>query len=179
MHSDIHHEKQPPRRIGCLALIMNRAGEVLLVDPTYTEFGLHQLPGGAAHANEDPRTACVREVREETGLDIRLGHLLATDYMPRNESTGACEGYNRIYWGGVLTEEQIDQIRLPEPESGKQPELEGWAFIPLRDLDQYTAPYQKRRIVQAVAALKAGYFAELEQGYPVENDGSPSEVVLV
>jgi len=34
--------------------------------------GLWSLPGGRCEAGEDPRSACVREVAEETGLQVRV-----------------------------------------------------------------------------------------------------------
>ena len=44
--------------------------------------GAWSLPGGLIDAGEQPQDAVVREVREETGLDIEPGSVMATDFDP-------------------------------------------------------------------------------------------------
>src|SRR5487761_1629035 len=56
------------------ALITDPAGRVLLVKPNYRE--LWSLPGGILEQGEPPHAGCVREVAEETGLQITAGPLL-------------------------------------------------------------------------------------------------------
>lgn len=41
--------------------------------------GFWTIPGGGLEFGEDPVSGCLREVREETGLDVRLDGLLAVD----------------------------------------------------------------------------------------------------
>lgn len=53
---------------GVKALIVDASGRVLLVEHTYIE-GWH-LPGGGIHAGESPKAALIREVAEETGLQV-------------------------------------------------------------------------------------------------------------
>ncbi|MFI7466886.1 NUDIX domain-containing protein [Nonomuraea sp. NPDC049646] len=47
-------------------------------------------PGGMPEANESPAAAARREIKEELGLDIRVGRLLAVDWVsphgPRDNS---------------------------------------------------------------------------------------------
>ncbi len=40
--------------------------------------GLHEFPGGKIERGETPAAAAVREVREETGLEVRIGPMLGT-----------------------------------------------------------------------------------------------------
>lgn len=47
-------------------------GDVLVLESD----GSYELPGGCVKAGEDLRTACRREVMEETGCDIEVGNLL-------------------------------------------------------------------------------------------------------
>lgn len=55
------------------AVVHDEAGRVLLVKTTR---GLWSLPAGAVDPGEDPRSAVVREVREETGLEVAPARLL-------------------------------------------------------------------------------------------------------
>ncbi|MFE5587917.1 hypothetical protein [Kitasatospora sp. NPDC056531] len=47
--------KPPVTRLGCLVLVRNRRGDVLLVNPDYMDGMI--LPGGAANTNEPPHRA--------------------------------------------------------------------------------------------------------------------------
>jgi 8-oxo-dGTP pyrophosphatase MutT (NUDIX family) len=149
-HYDIDPAHPGHRRIGCLLLIRNAAGDVLLVQPSYKK-GL-QLVGGGALPDEEPQHAAYREAVEETGIsDLVVGDLLLVDYIPANPETGAVEGLNLVFDGGVVTDDT--PIRLPAALPGQDPELVGSAFCPAADLDQKCRPYQARRIREALAAL--------------------------
>src|SRR4051812_23503587 len=60
--------KQARKRVAADVLITDRVGRVLLVDPTYKEGW--DIPGGMVEANEPPRVAAERELREELGLTL-------------------------------------------------------------------------------------------------------------
>lgn len=67
-------------RVGCYAWI-EREGQVLLAhwrqaDPGGREMSGWTLPGGGMEIGETPEQTAVREVREESGLDVELGPLL-------------------------------------------------------------------------------------------------------
>jgi 8-oxo-dGTP diphosphatase len=62
------------KKIGAAAVIVDDDGQVLLVKQTYGRLDW-ELPGGAAEAGESPDETVVREVREETGLDVAVLHL--------------------------------------------------------------------------------------------------------
>ena len=59
------------QRIGAYAVIV-RDDQILLsrLAPRLTKSELWTLPGGGVDHGEDPRAAVVREVHEETGLDV-------------------------------------------------------------------------------------------------------------
>lgn len=57
------------------AIILNSNGEMLIVKRTATEnidADLWDLPGGRLHAGEKKEQGLLREVKEETGLDIEI-----------------------------------------------------------------------------------------------------------
>ena len=71
--------RQPRKRVGADVLLRNGDGDILLVDPRYKPDW--DLPGGMAEANEPPHLAAEREVREELGLELRVGPLLVVDWV--------------------------------------------------------------------------------------------------
>jgi NUDIX domain len=73
------------RRIGAAAVIVNDEGGVPLVKQTYGRLNW-ELPGGAGEAGESPDETVLREVREETGLDV------AVSAQPRLRRAGRVSG---------------------------------------------------------------------------------------
>jgi ADP-ribose pyrophosphatase YjhB (NUDIX family) len=67
-------------RVAAGLLIRNRQGHVLMVKPTYKDGW--DIPGGYVEPDESPAQACIREVAEELGLDVRPGKLLVVDWAP-------------------------------------------------------------------------------------------------
>jgi 8-oxo-dGTP diphosphatase len=71
-------------RIPCVgAVIRDETGRLLMIlrghDPGR---GLWSIPGGRIEPGETAEEAVVREVREETGLEVRCGPLLGTADLP-------------------------------------------------------------------------------------------------
>lgn len=67
----------------CAGALVERAGKVLLVRRSIAPYrGWWDIPGGFLEADEHPARGAAREVREETGLRIRLGELLGV-YLDR------------------------------------------------------------------------------------------------
>ena len=66
--------QQRVQRVAAYAVII-RDGQILLskIAPHISTEGLWTLPGGGLDHGEDPRDAVVREVYEETGLDVSIG----------------------------------------------------------------------------------------------------------
>ncbi len=59
---------------ACTVIVQN--GCLLLVRQTYRGNLLWTFPGGKIEPGEAPEEAAIREVKEETGLDVAIKHLL-------------------------------------------------------------------------------------------------------
>ncbi|MGX6604849.1 NUDIX domain-containing protein [Micromonosporaceae bacterium Da 78-11] len=140
-------------RVAAGALFVDRQGAVLMVRPTYKTFW--DIPGGYVEAGESPLDACTREVREELGIEVTLGALLAVDWAPHPE-----EGDKLLFVfdGGVVTPEQQATMRFADGE------LDQMAFLPADDLDQVTVARLARRLRAALDAKAIGVGAYLQNG---------------
>jgi 8-oxo-dGTP diphosphatase len=71
-------------RVHCVgAVIKDEAGRMLLVQRGHEPGkGLWSVPGGRIEAGETDQHAVVREVREETGLEVTCGPLLGAVERP-------------------------------------------------------------------------------------------------
>jgi 8-oxo-dGTP pyrophosphatase MutT (NUDIX family) len=146
----------PSKRMGAGVLFRNAAGDVLLVEPTYTDHW--EIPGGTVEADESPRAAAVREVVEELGLATSPGRLLVVDWVPPR--AGRTEGLMLIFDGGRLTGEQTASIRVPPAE------LRGWAWSAPAEVDRRLPGRLARRVAAARAAVDGGGTVYLEGGRP-------------
>jgi len=64
-----------PCSIGVRGIVLNDKGEMLLVRHSYGSRKWF-LPGGGHHKKESPDETMVREMREETGLEVRVQSLV-------------------------------------------------------------------------------------------------------
>jgi 8-oxo-dGTP pyrophosphatase MutT (NUDIX family) len=68
--------------VAVAAVVLDDAGRVLVIQRTDND--LWALPGGAQDVGETTTTAAVREVREETGLDVEVTGLVGIYSDPRH-----------------------------------------------------------------------------------------------
>ncbi|QSB06647.1 NUDIX domain-containing protein [Natronoglycomyces albus] len=146
----------PRKRSASLAMFTDGVGRVLLVEPTYKD--VWEVPGGAVELNESPRDAAAREVKEELGLVIQTGRLLAVDCPPVEGST---EGLIFVYNGGHLTKEQASGIALATQE------LRSWQWCTIEQARERMRPLVARRIEATLSAQATNALVELENGYPI------------
>ena len=148
------------KRMAAGVLFFDAGGRVLLVDPVYKD--PWEIPGGVVDADESPGQAAVREVREELGLALPLGRLLAVDWVapgpPRSDAL-ASEGLMMVFDGGVLTADQVAAIEL------QREELRGWAFVPEEQLHRFLNDRLTRRVRASLRARRTGTAMYLENGH--------------
>lgn len=142
----------PKKRMGAGCLFFNREGKMLILKPTYKNHWL--LPGGVIEANESPRQACIREVKEETDIDCQPTRLLCVDYV--SDRSHKVESVQFVFLGGIITHEA--QINLPEEEISTYQFLE-----PLAALSMLGVPSQ-RRLKQCLTHLDRQTIIYLENG---------------
>lgn len=58
--------------VGAVAVVLDGEGRILVVKHTYTYPNLWGLPGGWLEGGEEIETMIVRELKEETGFEIRV-----------------------------------------------------------------------------------------------------------
>lgn len=133
------------KRIAAGALLLNREQRVLLVNPTYKP--QWEIPGGMVEADESPLAACRREVLEEIGLAIIPGPLLSIGYL---RDRGRGDALRFVFWGGVLDEIAISQLRLPAEE------LSEYRFVTLAEAGQLLLPTLHAQVAQALQNLQSG-----------------------
>ncbi|MFJ9605984.1 NUDIX domain-containing protein [Kitasatospora sp. NPDC101176] len=132
--------KPPVCRLGCLALVRNLRGDVLLVDPDYLDGMI--LPGGAARPNEPPHLAAARHLHHDTGLTLNLTAVLAVDFTPADRHL---ERLALVFDGGTVTTERLTVA--PRHRSA----LLGARFVPVRRLPDTMAPAQAARLAEALS----------------------------
>jgi 8-oxo-dGTP pyrophosphatase MutT (NUDIX family) len=141
------------RRTAATVLFTDPDGCVLIVKPTYK-------PGWelsvAVERDESPAAAVVRELREELGLHITPGPLLAVDNVPA--SPRRTEGLITVFDGGALPPNT--PIVLPPDE------LADHEFVHPDHFTDHLPALQARRTVAALAARHHRSTVYLEDGRP-------------
>ncbi|MEU3449012.1 NUDIX domain-containing protein [Streptomyces thermolilacinus] len=139
-------------------LLFDDQDRVLLVDPTYKPGW--EFPGGVVERGEAPARAAVREVAEETGLELAaVPKLLVVDWEPPKPP--AYGGLRLLFDGGRLTGAQADRVLLPGSE------LRGWRFATEAEAADMLPPVRYERLRWALRARERGTVLNLEAGVPV------------
>lgn len=82
-------------------VVLLRDHEILMVRLARPDRSFWVLPGGAIEEGESPEEAAVREVREETGLEVALERLLFVD-GPRSDGTVRIRSPRYTFLGRVV-----------------------------------------------------------------------------
>jgi 8-oxo-dGTP diphosphatase len=121
--------------IGAAAVIMDDDGRVLLVKHTYDRLNW-ELPGGVAEANESAEETAMREVREETGLRVRVERFAGV-YCER-----AADMHHFVFVCHPLNASQVAQ-----PD---RVEISACGYWPPDDLPRPISDFTMRRVRDAM-----------------------------
>lgn len=134
---------QARKRVASNAVIRDERHNILLVDPDYKPDW--DIPGGMVEANEPPRDAARRELREELGIDIPIGALLHVEWAPPHDPWD--DQLVFLFDGGILTDEQASHLCLADGE------LRAWGFVSVEQARLRLRPYVYDRLCAAMASL--------------------------
>jgi 8-oxo-dGTP diphosphatase len=148
--------RQARKRVAADVLIADQTGRILLVDPTYKPDW--DMPGGMAEANEPPRQAAERELREELGLELTVGRLLVLEWQPPHGPWDDLLTF--VFDGGVLAEDTVHGLHIGDRE------LRAFDFVPIDDARTLLRPYVWERLDRAVRAKANGETAYVERERP-------------
>ncbi|WP_329444781.1 NUDIX hydrolase [Streptomyces canus] len=139
-------------------LLFDEQDRVLLVDPTYKAGW--EFPGGVVEPGEAPARAGVREVAEETGIQLEdVPGLLVVDWEP--PAPPGYGGLRLLFDGGRLDSARARAVLLPGPE------LRGWCFASEEEAAELLPPVRYERLRWALRARERGAALYLEAGIPI------------
>ncbi|WP_033318632.1 NUDIX hydrolase [Streptomyces yerevanensis] len=139
-------------------LLFDEQNRVLLVDPTYKAGW--EFPGGVVERGEAPARAGIREVAEETGIQLDdVPRLLVVDWEP--PAPPGYGGLRLLFDGGRLDGAEARRMLLPGPE------LRGWRFASEEEAATLLPPVRYERLRWALRAREQGAALYLEAGVPV------------
>ncbi|MFT3872428.1 MAG: GNAT family N-acetyltransferase [Nocardioides sp.] len=129
----------PRKRAIAQLLVRDQADRVLLCELTYKPDW--DLPGGVVEVGESPRLASEREIAEELGLELTVGDLLLTDWLP--PWSGWDDAVCLVFDGGVHPASLIDSAVHQERE------IRGAEFCTLDQVRARARDFTARRIEAA------------------------------
>lgn len=139
-------------------LLFDEQNRVLLVDPTYKAGW--EFPGGVVERGEAPARAGMREVAEETGIQLDdVPSLLVVDWEP--PAPPGYGGLRLLFDGGQLDGAEARRMLLPGPE------LRDWRFASEEEAATLLPPVRYERLRWALRARERGAALYLEAGVPV------------
>ncbi|NGO41493.1 NUDIX hydrolase [Streptomyces ureilyticus] len=139
-------------------LLFDEQNRVLLVDPTYKAGW--EFPGGVVERGEAPARAGIREVAEETGIQLDdVPSLLVVDWEP--PAPPGYGGLRLLFDGGRLDSTEARRMLLPGPE------LRDWRFASEEEAATLLPPVRYERLRWALRARERGAALYLEAGVPV------------
>ena len=141
------------RKTRCQAIIV-QAGQLLLIQHINHQRGnlYWWLPGGGVEAGETTEDCMLREIREETGLEVRVERLLEEKHDPQRTLGYECYlTYLCTPVGGTLQ---------PGAENSPGHSIRQVAWYPIRDVSRWEAGFYEAHLLPALRLAQAALPAE-------------------
>jgi 8-oxo-dGTP pyrophosphatase MutT (NUDIX family) len=137
-------------RVGCSTAIFNEEGKVLLT--RRRDNGQWCLPSGGMDAGESPSETAIREVFEETGLEVRVKRLVGV-YSDPNQLVMYVDG-TKVQIVAIHFEAEITGGTL-----GLSDETSDFGYFSLAEMDGLEMlGHHKQRIEDTVAGRLEAFF---------------------
>ncbi len=141
--------------VGVFGLAVNKQKQFLLTQRNAPDSpATHlkwQIPGGGLESNESPEQTCLRELREEIGVQAQIAfpHPIASNYIWRKDQTSGQEDVNLI----ILT--YIVDIGEQIPSDKNDAETLAWQWYSLDEVERLdTLPNVKATIRAAFTIIQ-------------------------
>lgn len=137
--------KYPDRPYVGVGAVIVQGGEVLIVKRKYDPLaGQWSLPGGGVELGETLEDSVVREMREETGLDIEVGPVIEVFDRITRDSNGD------VRYHFVL----VDYLCWPVGgELRASSDVEDARFVDPADLPQYNLTLKANQVIERALEL--------------------------
>lgn len=143
----------PRKRVITSALFVDADGRALCVEPTYKK--TWHLPGGTVEHGESPSDGCVRECREELGVPVVLGRLLAVGHLGPGDDdpVGALAFIYEASLGGL----PLSELRLQASE------IQSVAWLRGDLLRDRLSELAHRFVLSGMEAVRTGRLVEIDR----------------
>jgi dATP pyrophosphohydrolase len=133
------------KRLGAAAVIQDSSGRVLLVKHSYGMLNW-ELPGGASEDSESVPETAVREVLEETGLNVAAGRLTGIYY------DGDVDAHHFVFVCSIVS--------INTQPASVSAETTQWGYFDPADLPRPISDFTIQRIRDAISGeMTIGVFA--------------------
>jgi putative (di)nucleoside polyphosphate hydrolase len=148
-----------PYRRGVGVMLLNARGEVFVARRIDTTAEAWQMPQGGIDAGEDPETAALRELEEETGLKPEHVQILAR--APEWLRYDLPAELVPVIWKGKYRgqEQAWFAMRLVGDERAiniatAHPEFSEWKWLPMQQLPEVIVPFKRALYAQIVRVFE-------------------------